>query len=105
MHVCTKRHIYGNPGPCRRFEAKSSHFFFFFFASFNSLVVLTIHSDAYISRSGDFRADNDNKQTNQLFYPLGACARGNNIPAQAKADSAAQLLAERHVEAIYPEGK
>ena len=27
---------------------------------FNSLIVLTIRSDAYISRSGDFRADNNN---------------------------------------------
>ena len=47
---------------------------------FNSLVVLIIHSDAYISRSGNFRAsDNDNRRTNQLLYPLCTCAQGNNV--------------------------
>ena len=49
--VNTKRHISGDPGSCRRFEAKSSQLF-------------GIRSDAYISRSGDFRADdNDNNFT------------------------------------------
>ena len=30
-----------------------------FFASFDSLILLTIHTDAYILRSDDFHADND----------------------------------------------
>ena len=31
----------------------------FFFATFDSLVVLTTRSDVYISKSGDFHADDD----------------------------------------------
>ena len=59
--VNTKCNICGNPGMCCRFEAKPSQFF----AAFDSLVVLTTHSDIYISRSGDFRADdNDDRWTN-----------------------------------------
>ena len=42
---------------------------------FNSLVVLTICSDAYILRSGDFHADSTDGQTN-YFTPC-ACAWGN----------------------------
>ena len=42
------------------------------------MVILTICLNAYISRCGDFRADdNNNRQTNPLLYPLHACARGN----------------------------
>ena len=54
---------------CRRFEAKSSQFF----DSFDSFIIFTICSDAYILRSGDFRADNDDdndRWTNWLLYPL-----------------------------------
>ena len=58
-------------GRCHRFEAKSIQFF----DAFDSLIVC---SHAYISRSGDFRADNDNdndnddRQTNQpLAYACG----------------------------------
>ena len=52
---------------CCRFEAKSSQFF----DAFDSLIVLIICSDAYISRSDDSRADNDNdRRTNRLLYPL-----------------------------------
>ena len=47
--VNTKRHICSDPGPCHRFEAKSSQFF----ASFNSLVVLTILSDSQMPTSRD----------------------------------------------------
>ena len=65
--VNTKLNISGDPGPCRRLEAKSSQFY----ASFDSLVVLTIRSDAYISRSGDFRAD-DNRRTNRLLARMRA---------------------------------
>ena len=36
--------------------------------------MLRSRSDAYISRFGDFRGDDDN---NRLLYPLCACARGN----------------------------
>ena len=43
---------------CRRFEAKSSQFF----DAFDSLIVLTICSHAYISRSGDFRDDDDDRR-------------------------------------------
>ena len=40
-----------------------------FFADFDRFIMLTCRSDAYILRSGDFRADN-NSRTNQLLYPL-----------------------------------
>ena len=49
------------------------------FATFDSLVAVTTHSDACISRLGCFHADNDNndndnnnndRRTNQLLYPL-----------------------------------
>ena len=46
---------------CRRFQ---------FFDAFDSLIVHTICSHAYISRSGDFRADDDDRRTNGLLYPL-----------------------------------
>ena len=44
-----------------RFEAKSSQFILV--ASFDSLIGLKIRSDAYISRSGNFHANN-NRRTN-----------------------------------------
>ena len=65
--VNTKHDICGDPGPCHQFEAKPSQFF----TTFDSLVVLTTCSDAYISRSGDFGADNnDDRWINRLLYPL-----------------------------------
>ena len=51
-----------------------------FFADFDGFVVLTSRSDAYISRSGDFCGDDDDRQTTDktdCFTPC-ACARGNN---------------------------
>ena len=53
--VNKKCNICGDPDLYRRFEAKSRQFF----DAFDSLIVLTIYSDSYISRSGDFIADND----------------------------------------------
>ena len=46
-----------------------------FFTDIYRLVVLTVHTDAYNARSGDFHADdndndNDDRQTNRLLYPL-----------------------------------
>ena len=63
--VNTKLSISGDPGDLKQSQAS-------FFASFDSLIVLTIRSDAYISRSGDFR-DDDNRRTNRLPYPRGGC--------------------------------
>ena len=56
---------------CRRFEAKSSQFF----DAFDSLIVLTICSDAYISRSGDFRADDNMLTTDGQTDYFTPCAR------------------------------
>ena len=53
--VNTKRNICGDPVD--------------FFAIFDSLIVLTTRSDVYISKSGDFRADN-NDNDKRLLYPL-----------------------------------
>ena len=55
-----------------RFDAHWSHFF----AEFDWFVVLTSRLDAYISRYGDFCA-NDDDDTTDYFTPC-ACARGNN---------------------------
>ena len=63
-----------------QFDAHWSHFF----AEFDWFIVLTSRLDAYISRYGDFCAnDNDNDNNNDddttdYFTPC-ACARGNNI--------------------------
>ena len=46
------------PGPAKPFETYRSQFF----DEFDDLAVLAIPSDAQISRSGDFRADNDNNR-------------------------------------------
>ena len=56
-----------------------------FFAKFDWFIVLTSHLDAYISRYGDFCANdndnnndnNDNDDTADYFTPC-ACARGKN---------------------------
>ena len=53
--VNIKHNICGDPGLCCPFEAKPRQVI----ASFDSLIVFTIRSDAYISRSGDFHADNN----------------------------------------------
>ena len=52
-----------------RFDAHRSQFF----AEFGWFVVLTSRLDAYISRYGDFCANDD---TTEYFTPC-ACARGN----------------------------
>ena len=54
----------GDPGLCCRFEAKSSQFF----ASFDSLIVLTLRSAAYILCSGDFRTDDDDAGRQTYMY-------------------------------------
>ena len=38
-----------------------------FFAAFDSPLVLTIRSDVYISRSGNFRADDNDSYDKQLY--------------------------------------
>ena len=43
-----------------------------FFANFNRFVVLTSHSDAQISRCGDFHGDNDKRQTKPIALPLAS---------------------------------
>ena len=58
-------------GRTEGFEAYWSQFF----ADFDGFVVLTSRSDAYISRSGDFRGDdddddNDDRQTKLIALPL-----------------------------------
>ena len=65
-----------------RFDAYWSHFF----AEFDWFVVLTSRLDAYISRYGDFCAnDDDDDDTTDYFTPC-ACAQGNdtqfhNVPS------------------------
>ena len=62
-----------------RFDAYWSQFF----AEFDWFVMITSRLDAYISRYGDFCAndnnddDNNNDDTTDYFTPC-ACARGNN---------------------------
>ena len=58
-------------------EAKARHFF----AIYDILTALATHQDAYISRSGDFCAnndDNDNDKTN-YFTPCACAARRVNM--------------------------
>ena len=66
--VNTKHNICGDPGLCCPFEAKPRQVF----ASFDSLIVFTIRSDAYISRSDDFHTDNDSndRRANGLLSPF-----------------------------------
>ena len=65
-------------GPYPRFDAHWSQFF----AEFDWFVVITSRLDAYISRYGDFCANDnngdDNDDTTDYFTPC-ACARGNDI--------------------------
>ena len=63
---------------CRRFEVKSIQFF----DAFDSLIVLTICSRAYISRSGDICADiddndddDDDKTDKPIALPLADACR------------------------------
>ena len=61
--------ISGDPDAYARFEVNSRNCF----ASFDSSIAVTIHSDAYISSTSDFRDDNnddDNRRINRLLYPL-----------------------------------
>ena len=51
--------------------------------------MLTSHSDAYISRSGDFRGDDDRRQTKPIALPL-AHARGVIKKKKKKSAEAAQ---------------
>ena len=59
-----------------RFDAHESHFF----AEFDGVIVLMSRLDAYISRYGDFCAnDNDNDDNNDNttnYFSSYACARG-----------------------------
>ena len=54
-----------------QFEANTSNFF----TIFDSLVVLTAYSDAKMSRSGNFYADDNNRRTKPITLPF-AHARG-----------------------------
>ena len=61
-----------------RFDAHWSHFF----AEFDWFVVLTSRLDAYISRYGDFCAndnDNDDDDDTTYFFTPCACVRGNKL--------------------------
>ena len=57
-----------------RFDTRWSQFF----AEFDSFFMIMSRLDAYISRYGDFCANNDNDDTTDYFTPC-ACARGNYV--------------------------
>ena len=69
-----------------RFDAHWSHFF----AEFDSFFMITSPIDTYISRYGDFCANNDD-DTTDYFTPC-ACVRGNNIMDTPTFDSNPVLL-------------
>ena len=50
-----------------------------FFAAFDSLVVLTAHSDVYISRTGDFRTDDNNDRRSTIYTLPLTHARGVRV--------------------------
>ena len=67
-------------GRVKQFEAK-----IWFFIVFDSLMIKRTRSDAYISWSGDFRADDNAERQTSTLSPC-ACARGNNIWAKLYSD-------------------
>ena len=70
-----RRESVSNPKPrifssSGRYQSIPSYAKPFFFAVFDSLVAVRTHPGAQKSMSGDFRADNDDRRTNRLLYPL-----------------------------------